>query len=283
MVPKSPWKIHWRPEVSRDSLSHRKLWSPGGGCATKAEGAVPRVRAPPAHVLPPALPLGQEAGGRASRHLGPPPPPPTAGGLGGTWHQAKRRGRFGPCYEAPITHPRPPPGSGQGRNGWASAPTLYTKHTKRRIVTMISINKVGQIQPWRKREPSRWLQGRGACATPQLDLGLKSARTARSTQPSLQQTASLHEHQRLGNALHQCTVRKRFRKAWTLLKRRLRKGWFVQICTGLPKGENCSGPPRGSSLEANLTLASLYKSYNIKWWHYITSIVHNITVLVLNG
>lgn len=109
--------------------------------------------------------------------------------------------------------PRPPPGSGRGRNGWASAPALYAKHTKRRIVTTISVNEAGQIQPWRKREPSRWLQGRGARATPQLDLGLESARTARSTRPGLQQTASLHEHQRLANPPHQCTARKRFRKA----------------------------------------------------------------------
>lgn len=159
------------------------------------------------------LPLGQEGGGCASPHLGPPPPPSAVGGLGGDLASGEMEGRFGLCHGAPITRHQPPPSSGSGRNSWASAPMLYTKHTKRRIVTTISINKVGQVQPWRKREPSRWLQWRGAQATPWLDLGLKSARRARSTQPSLQQTASLHKHQRLANPLHQCTARKRFRKA----------------------------------------------------------------------
>lgn len=59
--------------------------------------------------------------------------------------------------------------------------------------------------------------------------------------------------------------RKRFQKASALLKRQLRKGWFLQICTNYPKGENCSGLPQGGSLEANLAFASLYKSYKINW------------------
>lgn len=42
-----PKEIHWRPEVSRDSLCHRELWSPGGGRATKAKVAVqPKPRGP---------------------------------------------------------------------------------------------------------------------------------------------------------------------------------------------------------------------------------------------
>lgn len=181
------------------------------------------VTAPPS-AGPPASSTAR-AGGRQVCLL-PPWPSSTpfyCGWLGGDLVSGEMEGRFGPCHGAPITHPQPPPGSGWGRNSWASAPTLHTKHTKRRIVTTISINKVGQIQPWQKWESSRWLRERGAWATPRLDLGLKSARTARSTRSSLQQTASLHKHQRLANPLRQCTARKRFWKAWALLKRRLKK------------------------------------------------------------
>lgn len=46
MAPKSPRKIHWKPEVSRDSLSHHELWSPGGGPATTAKWDALWVRSP---------------------------------------------------------------------------------------------------------------------------------------------------------------------------------------------------------------------------------------------
>lgn len=121
-----PRKIHWRPEVSRDSLSHRELWSPGGGRATKAEGAVPWVRAPPAYVLPPAAPLGQEGGGCASCHLGPPPSPPTAGGLAGTRHQAKWRAGLGRAMELPSPTPNHRPAQVEG----GTAGSLHLGYTQ---------------------------------------------------------------------------------------------------------------------------------------------------------
>lgn len=54
MTPKFPGKIHWRAEVSRDSLSHHELWAPGGDSATKAEGAVLQVRRAPLGTRVPA-------------------------------------------------------------------------------------------------------------------------------------------------------------------------------------------------------------------------------------
>lgn len=187
-----------------------ELWSPGGDCATKAEGTVPWLSAPAGAHAPTGSATWKE--GRQARV--PPPWRSSAGdSAGGHLAWGKMEDRFGLCCEAPVTYPQPPPDSGWGRNSWASAPMLYTKHTRRRIVT-ISINKVGQIQPWQKREPSCWLQGREAHATPWLDLGLKSALTAQPTQPRQQQTASLHKHQQVANPLRQCTARKHFRKAW---------------------------------------------------------------------
>lgn len=219
MAPKSPRKIHWRPEAPRDSLSHRELWSVGDGHATKAKGALPRVEGTP------RCPRSRWQRRLGRREAG--VRPATSALLHPlllwvAWAGPGIRRNGGQVWAVPWSPchpPQPPPSLGQGSNSWALAPTLYTKHTKRRIVTTISINKVGQIQPWRKREPSCWLQGRGVRATPRLDLGLKSARTARSTRPSLQQIASLHKHQRLANPLRQCTARKRFRKALSLIEK----------------------------------------------------------------
>lgn len=127
--PKFPRKIHWRAEVSRDSLSHHELWAPGGDTATKAEGAVLQVRRAPLGTCVPASSAnlgGREAGvcpsTMALLHT-----PLTAGG---SVEPGKTEDRSGMCCGAPATYPLPPPSSGQGRSSCASAPTLHTKHTK---------------------------------------------------------------------------------------------------------------------------------------------------------
>lgn len=147
MTPKFPRKIHWRAEVSRDSLSHHELWAPGGDGATKTAGAVPQVRRAPLGtcVLPAVCPS-------ATALL----PPSCCNGLRANLEPGKAEDRFGMCYGAPATHPYQRPAQGQG--GALCLCTCVTHQTYQRSnVTTISMNKVGQSQPWGRQEPSRWL------------------------------------------------------------------------------------------------------------------------------
>lgn len=125
-----PKENPWKPEVPRDSLSHRELWTPGGGHETKPKGLMPHSTHAPDSSAP-------WAGGKQ--------PSAYCRGLRGGPGIRQNRGQVW----ARTTHRQPRPGSGQGRHSWAAPPTLHTKHTKI-IITTISINKMGQIQPWQQ-------------------------------------------------------------------------------------------------------------------------------------
>lgn len=169
MTPKFPRKIHWRAEVSRDGLSHRELWAPGGDDNQNC-GAVPQVRrAPPGTCVPASsASLGRKEAGVC---------PSTTALLhpsycsGQTWSQAEWRTGLGCAWSSCHLPPVPPHSSGLGRSSCASAPTLYTKHTKE------AMSQGSLWTRWDKASPGgSWshlafrLQGWEVCPTLWLDL-----------------------------------------------------------------------------------------------------------------
>lgn len=96
-------------------------------------------------------------------HLRPPPHPPTVRGR--TWSQIKWGPGLGCAMELLSPTPNHHPAQAEGGTAGHLHLCLHTKHTRRRIVTTISINKAGQIQSQQKQEPSCWLQGRRAHGT----------------------------------------------------------------------------------------------------------------------
>lgn len=158
MTPKFPRKTHWRAEVSRDSLSHHELWAPGGDSATKAEGAVLQVRRAPLGTCVPASSanLGRGGGRCLSFHHGSPAPLllQVAQGKPG----ARQKG--GQVWDVLWSSCHLPPTTTQlrAREEQLCLCTYVTHQTDQRSnVTTISINKVGQSQPWGKQKPSHWL------------------------------------------------------------------------------------------------------------------------------
>lgn len=218
--------------MSRDSLSHHELWAPGGDSATKAEGAVLQVRRAPLGTCVPASSanLGRGEAGvcpstMALLH------PSYCRWLRANLEPGKKEDRSGMCCGAPATYPLPPPSSGQGRSSCASAPTLHTKQTKEVMSQQSLLTRWDKASPGGSR--SHLTGFRGEKCTPHYGWTWPAECTNSTIHPTKPNTDSLTPQTPVtSKSLRQGTARKRFQKASALLKRQLRKGWFVQICTG---------------------------------------------------
>lgn len=156
-----------REGESSGDLMHAETACPTTSCGLPEVAVQPQPRGlchrwgPPSHTRS----RGQHCQGRTEAGVHPTtlalfhpfPPQMARRGPGIMWKGSENVEEVWAVPRSSPHLPQPLPSLGWGRKSWASAPILYTKHTKR-IVTTTSINKVGQIQPWQKQEPFHWLQ-----------------------------------------------------------------------------------------------------------------------------
>lgn len=247
MTPKFPRKIHWRAEVSRDSLSHM---SSGLREVTELRGSCHRQGGHPlAQVFLPAVP----AWARGRQLVVLPPHPSHCRGLRGNLEPGKMQERFGMCCGAPATYPLSPPSSGQGRSSYAPAPTLYTKHTKEPIPQQSLLTRWDKASPGGSRSHLTGFKGEKCTphhgwAWPEECTNSRIHPTKPNTDSPAPQTPATSSSPRSG------TARKRFQKASASLKRQLRKGWQSKYAQVSQRERTALGYPRAAAWRQTLPL-----------------------------
>lgn len=192
MTPRFPRKIHWRTEVSRDSLSHHELWAPGGDGATKAEGAVLQVRRAPLGTRVPA-----SSANLARREAGicPSTTPLLLQMAQGKPGARQNGAQVWDVLWSSCHLPLLPPCSGQGRSSCAPAPTLHTKHTKGVTSQQSLITRWDKASPGESR--SHLTSFKGEKCTPHHGWTWPEEHTDSMIHPTKPTTDSLsHKHQR---------------------------------------------------------------------------------------